>query len=53
MQSKADGYVSVCYKCKGNLKNIDNYGNDYSKDLTEILPHNFKIPNQNCNSSVS
>ena len=35
------------------LENIHNYDNDYSKDLAELLPHNFKLQNQNCNSSVS
>jgi len=35
------------------LSNIHNYDNDYSKDLAEILPHNFKLQNQNSNSPVS
>ena len=35
------------------LENIHNYDNDYSKDLAELLPHNFKLQNQNCNSSLS
>jgi len=35
------------------LENIHNYDNDYSKDLAELLPHNFKLQNQNCNSTVS
>ena len=35
------------------LENIHNYDNDYSKDLAELLPHNFKLQNQNCNSSIS
>lgn len=35
------------------LKNIHNYDTDYSKDLAELLPHNFKLQSQNCNSSVS
>jgi len=35
------------------LSNIHNYDNDYSKDLAELLPHNFKLQNPNCNSSVS
>ena len=35
------------------LSNIHNYDNDYSKDLAELFPHNFKLQNQNCNSSVS
>ena len=32
---------------------IHNYDNDYSKDLAELLPHNFKLQNQICNSSIS
>jgi transposase len=35
------------------LDNIHKYDNDYSKDLAELLPHNFKLQNQNCNSVVS
>ena len=35
------------------LNNIHSYDNDYCKDLAELLPHNFKLQNQNCNSSVS
>lgn len=35
------------------LSNIHNYDNDYSKDLAGLLPHNFKLQNQNCNSPVS
>ncbi len=35
------------------LDNIHKYDNDYSKDLAELLPHNFKPQNQNCNSTVS
>lgn len=35
------------------LNNIHRYDNDYSKDLAELLPHNFKLQNPNCNSSVS
>ena len=35
------------------LNNIHRYDNDYSKDLSELLPHNFKLQNQNCNSSIS
>jgi len=35
------------------LNNIHRYDTDYSKDLAELLPHNFKLQNQNCNSSVS
>ena len=34
------------------LCNIHNYDNDYSKDLAELLPHNFKGQNQNCKSPV-
>ncbi len=29
------------------LNNIHNYDDDYSKDLAELLPHNFKPQNQN------
>ena len=35
------------------LNNIHTYDNDYSKNLAELLPHNFKLQNPNCNSSVS
>ena len=35
------------------LDNIHKYEDDYSKDLAELLPHNFKLRNQNCNSTVS
>jgi len=35
------------------LNNIHWYDTDYSKDLAELLPHNFKLQSQNCNSSVS
>ncbi|MGV8134158.1 MAG: IS66 family transposase [Mangrovibacterium sp.] len=35
------------------LNNIHKYDDDYSKDLAELLPHNFKLRNQNCNSTVS
>ena len=28
------------------LNNIHRYDNDYSKDLAELLPHNFKLQNQ-------
>ena len=31
------------------LNNIHKYEQDYSKDLVELLPHNFKLQNQNCN----
>ena len=33
------------------LNNIHKYDSDYSKDLAELLPHNFKT--KNCNSSIS
>jgi len=32
------------------LNNIHKYDQDYSKDLAELLPHNFKLQNQNCNT---
>ena len=35
------------------LNNIHSYDNDYGKDLAELLPHNFKPENQNCNTTVS
>ena len=35
------------------LNNIHWYDTDYSKDLAELLPHNFKLQDQNCNRSVS
>lgn len=35
------------------LNNIHKYDDHYSKDLAELLPHNFKLQNQNCNSTVS
>ncbi|MDX9884019.1 MAG: IS66 family transposase [Prolixibacteraceae bacterium] len=35
------------------LNNIHDYDNDYSKDLSGLLPHNFKLQNQHCNSSTS
>jgi transposase len=35
------------------LNNIHKYDNDYSKDLAELLPHNFKLQNQICNSPIS
>jgi hypothetical protein len=35
------------------LNNIHKYDDDYSEDLAELLPHNFKLRNQNCNSTVS
>ena len=31
------------------LNNIHKYDQDYSKDLAELLPHNFKLQNPNCN----
>lgn len=34
------------------LNNIHKYDNDYTKDLAELLPHNFKLQRQDCNSSV-
>jgi len=35
------------------LNNIHSYDNDYSKDLAELLPHNFKLQNQICNTAIS
>ena len=35
------------------LGNVHSYDNDYSKDLAELLPHNFKLQNQNCKGIVS
>ena len=35
------------------LSNIHKYDNDYSKDLAEILPHNFKVQAGNRISSIS
>lgn len=35
------------------LDNVHKYDNHYSKDLAELLPHNFKLQNQNCNSPLS
>ena len=35
------------------LSNIHNYDNDYSKDLAELLPHNFKVHNGNRISNIS
>lgn len=35
------------------LSNIHNYDNDYSKDLDELLPHNFKVHTGNRISSIS
>lgn len=29
------------------LSNVHNYDKDYTKDLSELLPHNFKLQNQN------
>lgn len=34
------------------LDNIHKYDDDYSKDLTELLPHNFKVQNQNGNGTI-
>ncbi len=34
------------------LNNIHNYDNDYTKDLAELLPHNFKLQIQNCNTTI-
>lgn len=35
------------------LNKIHKYDDDYTKDLTEMLPHNFKPQNQNSNISAS
>ncbi|WP_423130517.1 IS66 family transposase [Gaoshiqia sp. Z1-71] len=35
------------------LDNIHNYDDDYTRDLAELLPHNFKPQNQNSNIIVS
>ena len=35
------------------LNNVHNYDNDYSKDLAELLPHNFKLQNPNSNTTHS
>ena len=35
------------------LNNIHKYDDDYSKDLAELLPHNFKPQNQNSKASIS
>lgn len=35
------------------LNNVHNYDKDYSKDLAELLPHNFKLQNPNCNTTLS
>lgn len=35
------------------LSNIHDYDNDYSKDLAELLPHNFKLQHKRQNSFVS
>ena len=35
------------------LSNIHKYDNDYSKDLAELLPHNFKVQTGNRISSIS
>jgi len=34
------------------LNNIHKYDNDYGKDLAELLPHNFKLKNQDCNKDL-
>jgi transposase len=34
------------------LNNIHNYDNDYSKDLAELLPHNFKLQIQDSNKTI-
>jgi hypothetical protein len=34
------------------LNNIHNYDNDYTKDLAELLPHNFKPQRQNSTLTV-
>lgn len=35
------------------LENIHNYDNDYSKDLAELLPHNFKQQNTSGHTEIS
>lgn len=35
------------------LENVHKYDDDYSKDLAELLPHNFKPQNQSGNTAVS
>jgi hypothetical protein len=35
------------------LNNVHKYDEDYSKDLAELLPHNFKLKIQNCDTSHS
>jgi transposase len=35
------------------LENIHNYDDDYSKDLAELLPHNFKTQKPSDNTTVS
>jgi transposase len=35
------------------LNNIHKYDDDYTKDLAELLPHNYKPQNQNTNITVS
>ena len=35
------------------LENIHNYDDDYSKDLAELLPHNFKTQKTSDNTAVS
>jgi transposase len=35
------------------LNNSHKYDDDYSKDLDEMLPHNFKLKNENGISALS
>jgi hypothetical protein len=35
------------------LNNIHKYDDDYSKDLAELLPHNFKLKNEYGISALS
>jgi transposase len=35
------------------LENIHKYDNDYSKDLAELLPHNFKTKKGDCTNVLS
>ena len=35
------------------LENVHRYDEDYSKDLAELLPHNFKPQNQSSNIIIS
>ena len=34
------------------LNNVHNYDNDYNMDLAELLPHNFKLQNQDSNNTI-